>query len=602
VSNQLSVLKRRSLAFPGRAPGFDPSHPFGKSIQLSAVNYRGNFINFAGYSPVTGTVAGTTANKIDGIIGPCKDVGTTSRVTFAATAVATGSPCTQAAIIRTSTADNSGIIQNATAATDGPMLAVFASGGSNLSFSTGPTDYLSGIILADNTPYFLVASLSGLTNGTVNFLALNLKTGQITTATQAEGNDNSITGSGYTIGFDWKFSDYWQGRIAAVMSATKYYSLFQLTMWAADPWAFWYPYQDIDPQFFIMGGTQVAATTNFGWYNREKDERPSPIQLPEARQAYVPLFVTAKTPANWFPATNPDRERPPPIPRPPDEPSPWFAQSPNPVPTGFYPPTTGADRERLPPVGRSPDEATPFFVRSPNPVPTRWPPTTGADRERLPPIPRSPDEATPFFVRSPNPVPIIYPPTTGADRERLPPIPRPPDEATPWFIRSPVPVPIIWPPTTGADRERPPPIPRPPDEAIPFFRSPGSVLPTWLPTAGETEHVLPIPLDPSGTAWVPKLFVAQNTISGMAWHNPAADRERPPPIGRSPDEATLFFVRSPNPVPSSWLPTAGGDVDHRPDLTITDQRWSAAWTPQIIQTVTVKPVEWLIRARRRGRR
>jgi hypothetical protein len=145
---------------------------------------------------------------------------------------------------------------------------------------------------------------------------------------------------------------------------------------------------------------------------------------------------------------------------------------------------------------------------------------------------------------------------------------------------------MLWPPTTGADRERPPPVGKPPDEAPLFFRHVPLVPPTWLPQWDGWERPKPIPPDLAGQTWTPKTFVAVSTIAGMAWNNPAQDRERLPPIGLPPDEAKPFFVRSSIPVPMAWLPTAGGDIDHRADPTLIDQRWSPAWAPQVIVQVT----------------
>jgi hypothetical protein len=231
--------------------------------------------------------------------------------------------------------------------------------------------------------------------------------------------------------------------------------------------------------------------------------------------------------------------------------------------------SAGSDRERPSVVLRAPDEAQGWFVRSPVPVPTsRMVPRTGADVERPPPISRSPDEPPgPFFVRSPVSVPTgFYPPTTGADREHPFPVPRSPDEAIPFFRRSLIVVPTAYPPQTGADRERLPPIGRPPDEPSPFFvRSPSPVPVSWLPQWDGWER--PKPVDPDASrisfAFAPPIVV--NTIAGMAWYN-WQDRERPPPIGRSPDESIPWFLKSQVPVPLFAVPLTGADRERLPPI------------------------------------
>lgn len=237
-----AILRRRSLAYPGGAkPGFDSTHPMAVGANLSAVfDNSGNFINLCpGFCPPIGTIAGTVAKKLDSQIGPAKDVGTTYKVTFTSGSggifSSASAAVTFAAIMRTSASDNSGII---CAGTDGPQIADF---GGPFYFSQSGTDTSSGITLAANTPYFVVASFEGTINFPCNFLVLNLQTGNIQTATVVIGQNVNSTGTGFSIGFEGKYTDYWQGRIAAVYAANAYHQLQDLQAWATDPWRFWYP-------------------------------------------------------------------------------------------------------------------------------------------------------------------------------------------------------------------------------------------------------------------------------------------------------------------------------------------------------------------------
>lgn len=242
VSPAILTPNRSRLGFPtGNRAGYDPSHIFSRGLQLSAVSNGLNFINLLpGNCPLLGTTHGTMASVYDKDMGLVKTVGTTSYVSFAGAASANFSPVTLAAIFSTNS-DNSGIIHNATAATNGPMLANF--GNNHLWFSVPAGDIDSGLTITNNVPYFGVASYFGTNTDNVplNFVLVNLLSGQISTATTIISLRNAITGSGYSIGFEWKYSDYWQGRIGAVYAAAEYHTMAALVKVAQFPWKIWYP-------------------------------------------------------------------------------------------------------------------------------------------------------------------------------------------------------------------------------------------------------------------------------------------------------------------------------------------------------------------------
>lgn len=276
--------------------------------------------------------------------------------------------------------------------------------------------------------------------------------------------------------------------------------------------------------------------------------------------SYTP--VSSVTIASWFRSSDSLNPRLAPI-RQLEEVRTFFLPSQVPVP--LRPPLpTGADRERLPPIKQNPDPAKPWFVRSPNPVPAVfWSPPV-SDRERLPPIKENPDPAKQWFVRSPNPVPNTWLPTTGKDVERLPPIKRPPDEPRTWFLQSQAPVPtFLW--FGGWDQPRP-------SQALDRY------VVTWPPSQppatsvgisgmawsiSKEEMRPPLPPDRYVVTWpaAPPPTPA-STISGIAWWRPADDARIVYGRGtRSPDEGTPFFRPSPNPVPTTWLPTTG-ETEH----------------------------------------
>ncbi len=221
--------------------------------------------------------------------------------------------------------------------------------------------------------------------------------------------------------------------------------------------------------------------------------------------------------------------------------APYFAVSPNPVPTTRFLPTTGENRERaLPAVLRT--YRSPYFARSPNPVPTTfWSPPI-SDRERLPPVKENPDPAKQWFSKSPNPVPAAWQPTTGEDIERRPPFKLPAYEA-PYFARSSNPVPtVFWSPPTS-DREKLPPIKENPDPGKQWFvRSPNPVPTTWLP---QPYDQLPYRAKSDQyVTWSPQTVAPQSTISGIAWWQPYVDVKPLPALDR-------YLITWPGKVPAA---------------------------------------------------
>lgn len=236
-----SLIRRRGLIYPGGfRPGYDPTHIAAANTQFSAISQNGSFVNLVpGFgSLLPSTINGTVGYIIDGGIGPAKTPGTNNSYIFTSAAVTYSDNIVMAAIIRTSASDNSGIFTNTGTNVSAAQLAVF--GGSQLYLSPNSGgDIGSGISLSANTPYFVVGTKTNL--GTFNFLALNLNTGKITTSTVAFSLSGVTGQSGYTIGYEYEYGDFFQGRIAAVMHANNFLTMSELLTWAADPWSFWYP-------------------------------------------------------------------------------------------------------------------------------------------------------------------------------------------------------------------------------------------------------------------------------------------------------------------------------------------------------------------------
>lgn len=238
-----------------------------------------------------------------------------------------------------------------------------------------------------------------------------------------------------------------------------------------------------------------------------------------------------------------------------------------------------------------------FFMPSQIPVPQRWLPTTG-EEDRPPNLNRTryPDEPPAPYFRSRSSFLPTWLPTTGEeDRPSNPNRVPSPDQPFPWFVRSLVPVPQRRQPMTGQeDRPPNPNRTRSPDEPFPWFvRSPAPVPTIWLPQWDGGERPKRIDLDYSGSAFVRFPVAATVPISGIAWYNPSEDKERPAPYWPTPsnnfftvqipiattiwlpttgqedrppnqnrlfrtDESFNWFVPSPHPVPTTWLPQWDG--------------------------------------------
>jgi hypothetical protein len=249
------------LVFPGTnrtSQGINPAHPASQKLTFSATFRGSSFFNTATNNlfPINGTVSGTPAYAMDGIVGPVKDVG----ISFYYDFVSPGnnvSNITMAAIIRPLNASsNTGIFGFSNSSlTSIASLSTFNP--NTLYFSPGTNDTSSGIALSLN-PYFVVASYNSTTLA-INFLAKNLATGQVKTATvTAPGNWPTPTIAHCSIGKETSYGTFYDGRIAAVMTSHAFLSIPQLLQWAQEPWLFWYP-QQFD--FGIMLKASVSSST-----------------------------------------------------------------------------------------------------------------------------------------------------------------------------------------------------------------------------------------------------------------------------------------------------------------------------------------------------
>jgi hypothetical protein len=240
----LQRFNKSKLAYPaGALPRFDPSHPASAGISggygISAVANDGNFIDLT--TGRMGVPTGAPTANIKSSMGPGVLYGANSDGTdFASKLTSLPNGMTLAAIAQPNIVGSA--YQSLIAADAGP-----ANGLLNISPTGALQIYLSGnnnstIIPAANTPYFFAASTKG---GVYNFVALNLRTGEVQTSSISGGTSIVGTNGIYRIGQN-NGSQGFNGTIAAAMYAPTYMSMQQLLDWSKAPWEFWYPNKTIN--------------------------------------------------------------------------------------------------------------------------------------------------------------------------------------------------------------------------------------------------------------------------------------------------------------------------------------------------------------------
>jgi hypothetical protein len=234
------------LAYPaGRAPGFDPSHPAmaraNGRCRLSVFASGASFINLLNGAP--GTVTGAiNSSVIDGALGPATAFTNsgTGIITYPTPTGVNDTMQTIAVLVRFTT-----LTVNYQTIVSGPSGAVlFTLNPSNLLglyFNFASAFVSSGLTPVVNVPYLAIASYN-TGNTTANFLLLNLKTGQIQTATVSSASVSTVASSGtYGLGSTGNANQGLGGNLAVGTIIPNYLSPQELAVWAADPWSFWYP-------------------------------------------------------------------------------------------------------------------------------------------------------------------------------------------------------------------------------------------------------------------------------------------------------------------------------------------------------------------------
>jgi hypothetical protein len=273
-------FNRSPLAYPARAvPGIDPSHPASKNLVTSAVSANGgNMLDVKTGLPFTKS-GGTANTVIDANVGPAQYV-TAGAANICSVPGPNSIPpaATMAAIIRPIAANGFSVYQaiivynNGTS--DNGIYTHFGSGPPVFDMYNTAVGDQEPITLGSGfptAPYFIAVSDPYTSGQNVNFVAVNLLTGQVKTgAVSGASGNGSINDAFVAIGCDPNPNDLSNTYIAAAMYSRTYLSMQQLLQWAKSPWEFWYPDKTIELSassatlFFLRPDGDSSAG---GWTN-----------------------------------------------------------------------------------------------------------------------------------------------------------------------------------------------------------------------------------------------------------------------------------------------------------------------------------------------
>jgi hypothetical protein len=241
-----SLLRFNPLAFPGRAPGFDPTHfasmGMSKGLGFSAICVGGNFIDLLSATAFT-ALATPPSPAVIGSLGLCGLVNSATNpgpVQTSGQSTLTPTALTMAAIVQfVGVGDNNSntIVSTNNATGHFNQFGRLVSGGNQYFFNNSSSN--SSYSLSNNVPYFIASS--ALSSSTVNHVATNLLTGQVFSTATSTGASLGASSSSPRIGEDFGSGHFAAGYIAAAMMSVSFMPMAKLLAWAADPWAFWYP-------------------------------------------------------------------------------------------------------------------------------------------------------------------------------------------------------------------------------------------------------------------------------------------------------------------------------------------------------------------------
>lgn len=247
-------IRSNPLAYPGRAPRFDPSHFAAKGCRWSVVSTGASAVNLCKPSPHPTAQVSAPTSVIDGSLGRAsKFTGVLNNgLTFTGGSNAgTDLVLTYACIYRPSNlSSNFTIVANSTTVNSGSLIGYNPTfPGLGLAFLNS-FPVVAGITLVAGVPYFIICSGSGVSGGTwnTNWLVLRFDTGQIITAVASGTGQAMVASNGNMVFGGAPSPDGAQdatGNLAAAMYSGGpggfVMSIPQMLQWAQEPWAFWYP-------------------------------------------------------------------------------------------------------------------------------------------------------------------------------------------------------------------------------------------------------------------------------------------------------------------------------------------------------------------------
>jgi hypothetical protein len=224
------------LAFPGGAPGFDPSHPAANSCRFSGIAVPPNFLNLLNGN--YGVISGAPSAATLGVLGPATNFPSASSTavnSFSGKSTTNDTRITLAALVQWTSTSNQSVLLSTSSLNSGWRLDVSTS--SIISITAGTVGDLNGPTIVANIPYFVAASVN---TNVVNFVLLRLDTGALVTSTTAGSSPIAPNGT-YQIGNLSAFNLPAKAYVGAAMISASYLSVPALRQWAQRPWDFWYP-------------------------------------------------------------------------------------------------------------------------------------------------------------------------------------------------------------------------------------------------------------------------------------------------------------------------------------------------------------------------
>lgn len=243
----MSALARRGLmrpargpfAFPGTNPGFDPTHIASDRARFSGVAVPGNFLNLL--SGVPGTLTNVPTTSVDSNIGTCfKTSAGNQNTDFSGQSTNNDTSVTVGFMMRPRVSNaNQPVFASDSANANGFFVAMDQSPKLLIQAINAATFKESSFTYTAGVPYFCIISMNG--TATTNFLAVRLDTGQVFFSTTTGLSLTAPNGT-YRIGRNNTF--HLNGSsLAAVMFAARFMSASEMSLWASNPWSFWYPKQ-----------------------------------------------------------------------------------------------------------------------------------------------------------------------------------------------------------------------------------------------------------------------------------------------------------------------------------------------------------------------